>query len=217
MSPTVIIDRREYEITRERIAEKLRMLGVEIYVRDLSVSNYMIPKETTVYHLYRENVQELLRKTDTGAIYNILSRLSAFDSLIIAEFTSLDGIELYMRVIELMLKALMRYSIYTLLVPDLITAKTIYHIATYEQSKKRLREKKLISTDPETLALGMLMTIPGVGPKTASRLLATFKSIRNLSNAPMEDIMKVEGIGEERARTIYEILNTDRNIYKLRK
>jgi ERCC4-type nuclease len=53
------------------------------------------------------------------------------------------------------------------------------------------------------------MKIPGVGPKTAARLLAAFKSLRNIANSDVEDLQRVEGLGRQRARLIYEVFNAE--------
>ncbi len=46
--------------------------------------------------------------------------------------------------------------------------------------------------------------IPGVGEKTAEVLAKKFKSIDSLKNASVENLLSVEGIGEELAKAIYE-------------
>ena len=48
--------------------------------------------------------------------------------------------------------------------------------------------------------------IPGVGPKTRSRLLGRFGSVENVRNASVEDLRDVDGVGETTAATIAERL-----------
>jgi len=48
-----------------------------------------------------------------------------------------------------------------------------------------------------------------VGPVLARRLLEKFKTLRNIANASVYELMSVEGIGEKRAQEIYAIFNTE--------
>ncbi|WP_258955916.1 helix-hairpin-helix domain-containing protein [Shewanella woodyi] len=54
--------------------------------------------------------------------------------------------------------------------------------------------------------LFILQSLPQVGPKLAKRLLSHFDSIEAIFTAPAEELIKVEGIGPEKARTIRSIL-----------
>jgi len=47
-----------------------------------------------------------------------------------------------------------------------------------------------------------------VGPKLARKLLKEFKTLKNIANASIRELMTVEGIGEKRAKEIYLIFNT---------
>ena len=48
--------------------------------------------------------------------------------------------------------------------------------------------------------------IPGIGSVYRKRLLAFFGSIKSLKNASLEDLQKVPGIGENKAKAIYSAL-----------
>lgn len=53
----------------------------------------------------------------------------------------------------------------------------------------------------------MLQAIPGIGPKRAERLINRFESIANLAAAPREDLLVIDGIGEELAHLIQHTLS----------
>lgn len=53
----------------------------------------------------------------------------------------------------------------------------------------------------------MLEAIPGVGPKRRASLLRAFGGLRGLSAAPLEDIVKVDGIGPDLARQIHDLFH----------
>ncbi|MCE4624473.1 MAG: helix-hairpin-helix domain-containing protein [Desulfurococcales archaeon] len=55
--------------------------------------------------------------------------------------------------------------------------------------------------------LFILQSFPGIGERTAIRIMETFNTIREFCNAPMSVLSKIEGIGEKRAELIFTILN----------
>jgi ERCC4-type nuclease len=55
----------------------------------------------------------------------------------------------------------------------------------------------------------IVSSLPGVGSVLARPLLKYFKSVKNLINAPKEELEKVEGIGEKKAEKIKEIVDRE--------
>ncbi|EFK96020.1 ERCC4 domain protein [sediment metagenome] len=55
--------------------------------------------------------------------------------------------------------------------------------------------------------LFLLQGLPRVGPTAAKRLLERFGSVANAVNAPIEDLIQVEGIGRVSAEKIREVLD----------
>jgi DNA excision repair protein ERCC-4 len=93
---------------------------------------------------------------------------------------------------------------------------TIEWLAAKAKSLGRTEEKKVyrmrVEKKPLTINQRILYVAEGiVGPKLARNLLARFKTLRNLANARVEELLSVEGIGEKRAREIYAIFNTPWN------
>ncbi len=50
-------------------------------------------------------------------------------------------------------------------------------------------------------------TIPGIGPKRKKNLLIRFGGMENLRSATLEDLMAVDGISEQTARKLYEVIH----------
>jgi len=76
---------------------------------------------------------------------------------------------------------------------------------TEEKNVFRLRVEK----KPPAINERILYVAEGlVGPVLARKLLEKFKTLRNIANASVVELMSVEGIGEKRAREIYLIFNT---------
>jgi len=213
VKPLVIIDEEEYKITKERIARKLEELGLNIETRNLIYYNYFILKENRSFTIYRVSAKNFISQSIQGEIYHRLPYLSSSSGLIILEIGEEDLKELDLislsKINELSLKILYRYGVNSILTHYLLTSKIIYYLATedlFESSKFR---DKLSTSDIEELVLSMLMKLPGIGEKTASRLLSVFGSIRNICNSTIEELEALEGIGRRRAKLIYDVFNYD--------
>ena len=61
----------------------------------------------------------------------------------------------------------------------------------------------------KTKQLYLLQGLPKVGPMMAKRLMEHFKSVSGIMNASIEDLTKVEGIGEISAKKIREVIDTE--------
>ncbi|MEC4726815.1 hypothetical protein HWQ46_14770 [Shewanella sp. D64] len=87
------------------------------------------------------------------------------------------------------------------------SAKILYFCATQLNSK----ETGVISNGrkpkrQKNRQLFILQSLPQIGPKLAKRLLTHFDSLESIFTAPEEELIKVEGIGREKAQQIREIL-----------
>ena len=66
--------------------------------------------------------------------------------------------------------------------------------------QRRSRSKKLLRSE--------LTGLPGIGPKTAALLWERFSSVSAMSEASLEDIRTVPGVGEKRAAAIHRALKS---------
>ncbi len=88
------------------------------------------------------------------------------------------------------------------------TSQLVYWIA-----KKYLnngKEKPIVGKKPkreEEFVLSIIEMLPGISVKLAKNISKHFPSLKELFNASLEDLEKVEGIGKEKAKRIYSIIN----------
>jgi Fanconi anemia group M protein len=94
------------------------------------------------------------------------------------------------------------------------TAELLYIVARREQIEKKKEVSVRKNCKPSTITdmqQFFIEGLPQIGPEIAKALLKYFGTPKNIINASVEELMKVEGIGEKKAKLIREILDT---IYK---
>ncbi len=91
------------------------------------------------------------------------------------------------------------------------TANMIYWIAKREQDHEKRGIQIRAKTRTETVEDQqefILAGLPNISNVLSKRLLEHFGSVKKIFNAKQEKLMKVEGIGEEKAKKIWELLNS---------
>ncbi len=92
------------------------------------------------------------------------------------------------------------------------TAKQVHWMAYREQKKIgngiSIRGEKL-PRDSRHQQEFIVAGLPHVSTKLSKRLLKQFGSVKKVFNAKPERLMKIDKIGEKKARTIFELLNRD--------
>ena len=102
-----------------------------------------------------------------------------------------------------------RYGIRIRFVPDKAATSFYFLMLVLKHDKDlkpvyKLHRPKLKDMDYELLTL---MGLPNVGEKTAKLLLNHFKTIKIISNASIDEIKQIKGIGITMATRIYNVLN----------
>lgn len=91
------------------------------------------------------------------------------------------------------------------------TAGIVYWIAKREQIDEKgkidLRNKRIPETIEEQQEY-LIASLPYISTILSERLLKHFESIKNIFNATQEQLMEVEGIGKEKAKKIWELINS---------
>lgn len=118
-------------------------------------------------------------------------------------------IQSILRVIDTLM---LEYGIPVLNTPN--KRSTIAWLIAKAKSLGKTEEKRIyrlrVEKKPMTIHERILYVAEGlVGPTIARKLLKEFKTLKNLANADIKQLMLIEGIGEKRAREIYLIFNTE--------
>lgn len=204
--PLFYDDREHAETILDELSlhEDLSLIKKRLKLGDYQLNDWLIERKT---------LPDLVQSLCDGRIFSQVARLAASPShsaLLIEGCT--QDIAGYQIRREALIGALCSISI-NFHIPILRslsqteTAKILYFCAT--QLNRRENELTLTGRKPKrkkNQQLFILQSLPEVGPKLASRLLYHFKNIEAVFTAPEEALIRVEGIGKEKARKIREAL-----------
>ncbi len=218
----VLVDSREASKNKD-LVEKIKLKGVKVAIVALDVGDYFLlaPEGRKPIIIERKTVIDLANSIRDNRIWDQakLLREAAIKEnaqpLIIVEgsFYSLTKFTKWnlTSVLRVMDELVLKMNIPILPTPnkeataEWLTAKAKSLGDTSKKTIIRMRvEKKPMSLNDRILYVAEGI----VGPTLARRLLNYFKTLRNLANASVSELTKIEGIGEKRAREIYAIFNT---------
>jgi len=206
----IIVDYREKS---SGLIDLLKSEEVEIRIRKISFGDYVINDSITIE---RKTARDFLISIIDGRLFNQISKLKRYciNPILLVEGnpfkTDLNMDHMAIR-------------------GALISAQAIWYIPvifsrTKKESKdimvmigkqeedcmdvvplrggyrpKRLKSKQLL----------ILQGLPKVGPTMAKRLLKHFRSVSNVINATVQDLMKIEGVGKVSAEKIREVIDAE--------
>ncbi|MDO8538414.1 MAG: ERCC4 domain-containing protein, partial [archaeon] len=211
-----------YVDTREQASQSARELQLKddviVRVKQLDIGDFVLADQIGVE---RKTVSDFLQSMIDGRLFNQLISLAANYErpLIILEG---DMQELYsLRNIHpnaikgAMASIALNYRIPIIFTKDLNeTVEWLYLIAKREQLGKdkdiRLRVGRKAVTEKE-LQQFIVESLPSVGPTLAKNLLKHFGSVKKVFNASEKQLVKVEKIGEKKAKEIRKIVDAQFN------
>mgnify|MGYP001604769700 CR=1 FL=1 len=191
----VIADYRE---KNSLVASEIINLGLEVEFENLKVADYIVGNVA----IERKTVSDFISSMINKRLVRQLEELQQYENrLLIIE--GLEEQELYDDKKDFGVNAnAIRGFILTILlrfrVPIIFTKNeedTAGYIAVIIKKKKQepsLNVKKK-SLDKKEQIQYILEGFPGIGPKTAKKLLKEFKTIKNMINTPMEKLKEVIG------------------------
>ncbi len=210
----VIVDQRE---NNQRLLNVLnRSNGVRVQKGHLHTGDYQLN------HLLveRKTIPDLASSIKDGRLFMQASRLkkSGSPGLFIIEGTVRDLLKTGMKrqviqgaIISIVLK--FELPLLRSISPEetallmIYAARQIYFPRDSKRYKSNSVRKRI--NDKFRDQMNVLHGIPGVGFKRAVLLLKKFGSIANLTEASVEEIKSIPGIGNKNAETIFKTLHSD--------
>ena len=211
----IVIDDRE---KKSGIPDLLKAVGVNIEIKTLPIGDYIVAPETVVE---RKSIQDLMSSIFDGRLFDQCSRLKEhFQHPIILIEGNVDEIDSITENPLIFYGALSTIAI-DFKIPIIPTssashtAKLLVSMCSRKQSHKGPFLKKIRkSNDLQKQQLSTLCSLPGVGEKTAIRMLKKFGSPLHVFTASYTELSKVEGLGESRAKKIKKMLESKNKLHK---
>jgi len=205
MKPKIIADRRE---KNSLVISELIERGAEVELRHLKVGDFLVEDVA----IERKTVSDFLNSMINKRLVRQLEELKQYKKcFLIIEGT--DHQELYNdepvgihgnAIRGFLLDILLKYKVPIIFTKDYKDTASFLLILSKKQGKEiSIRAKKKSLTKKEQLQY-ILEGFPGIGPKTAKKLLKKYKTIKGIINAPLEEL-KIE-IGKK--AEIFRLVNT---------
>ncbi len=203
----IIVDERE---KKSGIPDLLKAIGINIEMKTLPIGDYIVGPETVVE---RKSISDLVSSIFDGRLFDQCSRLKEhFENPIILIEGNVDEIEtitenplvFYGAVSSIAID----FKIPIIHTPSAShTSKMLVSMCSRKESTKGPFLKKIRkSNNTQQQQLSALCSLPGVGEKTAKRMLAKFGSPVKVFTASLADLSKIEGLGAARAKKIKNML-----------
>lgn len=206
-APIVIVDSRE---RNPELLEALESKGITIDRRMINVGDFVLSDRVCVE---RKTVSDFESSIINGRLFDQISRLREhyqFPMLII-EGDSADFRLGSMVMSGTIASLYIDHGIVALALRSATeTAEIMACIAKREQcntSREPSAKGGAKAYTTEQLQKRIIGNLPGVGPKIAEMLLEHFGSVKSISNASKDELMKVDKIGKKKAERIHSIVN----------
>lgn len=193
--PEIIIDIRE---KNSLVASELIAIGCKINFKELKVGDYIV-KNTIIE---RKTVTDFISSMINKRLINQLKDLQPQQSKVLL----IEGIteqELYHKESKInenairgfLLSIVLNYQIPIIYTKDAQDTAEFIKVLWKKQEKEKelgINAKKKSKDVNEQLQF-IIEGFPGIGPKTAKKLLKEYKTIKDILNAPREDLEKLIG------------------------
>jgi len=203
----IVVDERE---KKSGIPGILKGIGISLEIKTLPIGDYIVAPETVVE---RKTISDLVSSVFDGRLFDQCNRLKEhykFPILLIEG--NIDEIE------ELTENSLVFYGAISSVAIDFKipvihtpnashTAKLLISMCSRKDASKGPFIKKIRkSNDIQKQQLSMLCSLPGVGEKTAVRMLEKFGTPLRVLSSSTTELSKISGLGEARAKNIKKML-----------
>ena len=203
----IIIDERE---KKSGIPKLLSSIGIKTEIKTLLIGDYIVGPETVIE---RKSIQDLISSVFDGKLFDQCSRLKEhFQYPILLIEGNVDEIELITENPLIFYGALSKiaidFKIPIIPTPNAShTAKLLVSMCSKKEPIKGPFLKKIKkSNDIQKQQLSLLCSLPGIGEKTAIRILEKYGSPIFAFSATSKELSKIPGLGETRAKKIKKML-----------
>ena len=203
----IVVDERE---KRSGIPSLLKGIGINLEIKTLPVGDYIVAPETIVE---RKSISDLVSSVFDGRLFDQCNRMKEnFQFPIIIIEGDTNEIE------ELTENPFVFYGAVSSVAIDFKipiistpnashTAKLLVSMCSRKDVTKGPFIKKIRkSNDLQRQQLSVLSSLPGIGEKTAIRMLEKFGTPLKVFSASSTELSKICGLGELRAKKIKKIL-----------
>ncbi len=203
----IVVDERE---KRSGIPDLLKGIGINLEIKTLPVGDYIVAPETIVE---RKSISDLVSSIFDGRLFDQCNKLKEhFQFPIILIEGDMDKIE------ELTENPFVFYGAVSSVAIDFKipiistpnashTAKLLVSMCSRKDTTRGPFIKKIRKSDNlQSQQLSVLCSLPGVGEKTAIRMLEKFGTPLMVFSASVIELSKISGLGEARAKKIKKIL-----------
>ncbi|MEK6890576.1 MAG: ERCC4 domain-containing protein [Nanoarchaeota archaeon] len=205
----IIIDLHE---KNSLVASELVTLGCEIEFKHLEVGDYIVKNVV----IERKTVSDFISSMLSKRLINQLQNMQSIKNKILI-IEGIEEQELYNKDSNLhenavrgfLLSIILHYNVPIILTKDYEdTAKFISVLSKKQVGEISLNLKRKSSDVNEQIRF-IIESFPGIGPKSARKLLNEFKTIKNIINTDLEQLEKILGKKAE----VFKMINLDYKDY----
>ena len=211
----IVVDERE---RKSGIPDLLKGIGINLEIKTLPIGDYIVAPETVVE---RKTISDLVSSIFDGRLFDQCNRLKEnfqFPIILIegdvAEIEKLveNPFVFYGAVSSIVTN----FKIPIISTPNAShTAKLLVSMCSRKDLPNGPFIKKIRkSNDLQRQQLSVLCSLPGIGEKTARRILEKFGTPLKAFNVSITELSKISGLGEARAKKIKKMLETKSKFFK---
>ena len=193
-SQKIIIDYRE---KNSLVISELSKLGFEIEFKELKVADYIIRDVA----IERKTVLDFISSMKNKRLINQLEGLQQYKNKLLIiegieeqELYTEDKIGMHPNAIRgFLLSILLKYKIPIIFTKNSEDTAKFILVLSKKESKELSLNVTRKSFDKKEQMQFIVEGFPGIGPKTAKKLLKEFKTIKNIINASQEELQEIIG------------------------
>ncbi len=203
----------DYREEKSRIVEFLRNKGIAVEITKLEVADYIVSGNIAIE---RKSANDFINSIIDKRLFVQLAELVRYEKPLLLIEGSLQNAIILREVNSNAIYGALAAIVSEFKIPVLFSsnqiesANIIYALVKRvgkEKSEISLVKKKAQSVEDAQQLI--VESLPGIGPKLAKRMLLHFGSLRAIFNASVRELMKVNGLGKEKAKKVFEVINAN--------